>query len=651
MASKAGRLQIQLEMQVAQLQRDLNRATREIDSASANWKKSFTSVFSGTLAADFVQRLGGAMAQTITDLGDIADKSAALGDTAEMFQKIAHAAELSGVSMESVLSASAKLQKSLGEGSKQTAEALQKLGLSLEDVRKMSTGEAFITVAGRLGEVKNASLQAALAADTMGKGFAAVKPFAAQGEQAMRDVVAAARAVSDEAVKAGDDFGDSLADMQGAVRIFIAEALAPLLPLLTQSAKEFTNVGNNASGAAEGVDRATSSARQLGTTLADIFQSVGAFRDVLNSLQDSLVGMTQARFNPQAIFGAGGIKWPWQSDDSMKDPVKSLDELGKAWSRFTTHFNDVQSTVTTTGEFVTGARQVAESTDTVTETTKRSTAARKESNKEKEKELDLDRALAGVNQRVEEQWSRTEPLLTDLALAREEANGASRDELELLQLRLQGYNEEQIAIVEKTQAIRNATAESAENARQLAEEQAALTDTIAHGFEDIFFSMAEGADQTKEAVARLVTELAAMYLQMLAINTLKQFNAGGTWGFQGVAKGGVFDQRGMVPFAQGGIVRSATAFAFGGGRLGVMGEAGPEAIMPLGRDAQGRLGVRGGGINVNVHNFGGAQVDVQRNGQDVAILIDQVRGVIANDFARGGNKVTTALEGAYGVRR
>ena len=49
-----------------------------------------------------------------------------------------------------------------------------------------------------------------------------------------------------------------------------------------------------------------------------------------------------------------------------------------------------------------------------------------------------------------------------------------------------------------------------------------------------------------------------------------------------------------MPFANGGIVSQATAFPMRGG-VGVMGEAGPEAIMPLARGADGKLGVRGGG--------------------------------------------------------
>lgn len=66
-------------------------------------------------------------------------------------------------------------------------------------------------------------------------------------------------------------------------------------------------------------------------------------------------------------------------------------------------------------------------------------------------------------------------------------------------------------------------------------------------------------------------------------------------------KGGSFSQGRVMPFAKGGVVSSPTPFAMRGGQ-GLMGEAGPEAIMPLARGADGRLGVQtaGGGKAVTV---------------------------------------------------
>ncbi|ETX28249.1 phage tail tape measure protein [Roseivivax isoporae] len=71
--------------------------------------------------------------------------------------------------------------------------------------------------------------------------------------------------------------------------------------------------------------------------------------------------------------------------------------------------------------------------------------------------------------------------------------------------------------------------------------------------------------------------------------------------FAPFANGGTFVQGRVMPFASGGIVSRPTTFPMRGG-TGLMGEAGPEAIMPLARGADGRLGVRaqGGGTPVQV---------------------------------------------------
>ena len=60
----------------------------------------------------------------------------------------------------------------------------------------------------------------------------------------------------------------------------------------------------------------------------------------------------------------------------------------------------------------------------------------------------------------------------------------------------------------------------------------------------------------------------------------------------------------ILPFAKGGVVASPSFFPLNGG-LGVAGAAGPEAIVPLQRGADGRLGIAsaggGGGGNITVN--------------------------------------------------
>lgn len=105
-------------------------------------------------------------------------------------------------------------------------------------------------------------------------------------------------------------------------------------------------------------------------------------------------------------------------------------------------------------------------------------------------------------------------------------------------------------------------------------------------------------------------------------------------------------------FASGGIVNRPTLFAFAGG-TGLMGEAGPEAIMPLSRGRDGNLGVRGGGtvVNVQVNNRTDASVDVQQQknssgGVDLVVAINQA---VKREMAQGG--YDAAMGANYGARR
>lgn len=83
------------------------------------------------------------------------------------------------------------------------------------------------------------------------------------------------------------------------------------------------------------------------------------------------------------------------------------------------------------------------------------------------------------------------------------------------------------------------------------------------------------------------------------------------------ARGNVISSGQITPFASGGIVNSPVLFPMRGG-TGLMGEAGPEAIMPLARSSDGKLGVRGGGgthvtINIStpdVQSFRGSQSQI-----------------------------------------
>lgn len=137
---------------------------------------------------------------------------------------------------------------------------------------------------------------------------------------------------------------------------------------------------------------------------------------------------------------------------------------------------------------------------------------------------------------------------------------------------------------------------------------------------------------------------------LLSFATPAQFNFAGGSGGSGMG-GGI----GQSPyaFAKGGVVDSPTGFMFGGGKRGIAGESGPEAILPLQRSSSGDLGVSAtvSPVTINILNQSGADVQqVERQGPggerqiDIIIAARVREGIVTGKF-------DTAMKSAFGVRR
>jgi hypothetical protein len=130
--------------------------------------------------------------------------------------------------------------------------------------------------------------------------------------------------------------------------------------------------------------------------------------------------------------------------------------------------------------------------------------------------------------------------------------------------------------------------------------------TVAGGLSNTLASaLTGGAANFAEFARSAAASIAQIIIQQTILNALSSV-FGGAGG--GAAADGAVVDGGVKTFAAGGVVTKPTLFAMGGGGVGLMAEAGAEAIMPLKRDRAGRLGVSasGGqspsGIVINVVN-------------------------------------------------
>lgn len=165
-----------------------------------------------------------------------------------------------------------------------------------------------------------------------------------------------------------------------------------------------------------------------------------------------------------------------------------------------------------------------------------------------------------------------------------------------------------------------ATEEAIRKANEAEQQREQMMNTITSNIESAFMSVVDGSKSVEDAFKSMLRNIIlAIYQQQVAQpaataigDIIKSF----------FANGGAFS-KGVQFYAKGDVFNSPTAFQHSGG-LGVMGEAGPEAIMPLKRGKNGKLGVQmeGSGGGVTIHqNF-----NFSANGDDSVKRI--IRGEI-----------------------
>ena len=111
----------------------------------------------------------------------------------------------------------------------------------------------------------------------------------------------------------------------------------------------------------------------------------------------------------------------------------------------------------------------------------------------------------------------------------------------------------------------------------------------------------------------------------------------GAFGFNPTenALGNVYAKNGIQKFARGGIVDKPTVFPFKNG-IGLMGEAGPEAILPLRRGKGGRLGVESSGTTNTsvVVNVDASGTDVQGDEQQGRALGQLIAAAVQSELVQ-----------------
>lgn len=183
------------------------------------------------------------------------------------------------------------------------------------------------------------------------------------------------------------------------------------------------------------------------------------------------------------------------------------------------------------------------------------------------------------------------------------------------------------ALVKEEAALRKAT--------ELQEKHTARVDMIGDAFGDMLMNVVDGTMKADEAFKSFMASILKQLYQELAIDPAVSFLKSFL-----LADGGVMSRGKLTPFAYGGVVNGPTVFPMANG-MGLMGEAGPEAIMPLKRGPNGKLGVEGGGGVTVVQNINVSTGVQQTVRTEIKSLMPQIaeasKAAVADAKRRGGS--------------
>lgn len=240
-----------------------------------------------TAVGTAVVGVGKSFVDGVSSVGAYADSidkaSQKLGISAEAYQEWDFIAQHSGTSVDTLKGSMKKLVSAVDTGS----DAFKEIGLSMDEVKGMSQEELFSAVITQLQGMEEGTERTALAQKLLGKGAQELAPLLNTSAEATEEMRKQAHdlggVLSDEAVKAGADFEDSLQNLQTSITGLKNGALAEFLPACSKVMNGLTKIFSGEDGGVaeitEGIDSIidsiTSALPMISETAVKIIESIG----------------------------------------------------------------------------------------------------------------------------------------------------------------------------------------------------------------------------------------------------------------------------------------------------------------------------------------------------------------------------------------
>lgn len=298
-----------LSLDTSEYDEGINSAKKEgkdLKSALGDAGKTFAGI--GAAAAGAGTAVF-AFANKVSKNADQIDKmSQKLGMSAEAYQEWDYVLQLNGTSISNMSGGMKTLINTLDDAKQGTEAAIEKferIGLSIEDIQDLSQEELFAKVIEQFQGMEDTAERAAMANDLLGRSATELRPLFNSTTEATQQQIEALHnmggVMSDEAVKDGAAFQDSLTSLKEAFSGAANTLGAELMPYITEMMDGITNFI-----AEGGLDGLIAGFKMLAPVIAGATTAMVAYKaaSAIAGVIEALTKATEAQTIAQTILNA-----------------------------------------------------------------------------------------------------------------------------------------------------------------------------------------------------------------------------------------------------------------------------------------------------------------------------------------------------------
>jgi hypothetical protein len=606
-----GSLNVLLSADTAQFSSAMDKAAyvaeRDLQKIAFKSKVGTAAIIGAVVAAGTA--IAVSVKKTIDHADEIGEMASSLGMTVEQLSSLEYVAKLSGVEIEGLQKVFQKFNNTIFDEAKAVKDntgAFKSLGISLTDNsgRLKSNYDLFLETADVLSKMSDGVQKSATAQLLFGKSGATMIPILNSGKDGIKKLTEEASkfgiVFNNDTVAAADKFNDNMKRMASVSQGLITSFTSGLLPTLA-------NLTDNLNSSSEALESFKEAGKNVATVIVALVNSGMVLIDTFKTVIDTVgAGAAQIVLMLNLKFKEAMEVGRLYAEDQSKRWTNLAANLDKNWNAISDTVKDGSSK---TGKSLSGL------SDSIIAF-----------NKKQEEGKTLTESMRSGQEKYNDEMAKYKDLLDSGAISQETYERAAKKSKETL-------------------------AKGSEVANRMKDAAKDLGMTFQSAFEDAIIDGKKFSD----VLVSLLQDIERIILRTAITAPLAEALSTGISGFFGSAHGNIFSGGNLIPFATGGLITRPSLFPMANGGVGLAGEAGTEAIMPLFRTSGGDLGVKSGnsgGVEINVYAPEGSKVSQtsQKIGdkEQINIMIDEA---VAGSVKDSGSKTYKALKNSFGLKQ